>query len=197
MLSADLGIGTTFDSFQVWGKHPRVIDMLNSFVMEGAMLWAVAFSIRPEILSGPLDLDTSIFCSRCMISSSVHRIFSGHSLDVVNLWQSRGVSGGSFVLKHCEKKLLSMFALSLSLCADEPSWDNTGMVFCSFRRYFIVFQNCFLSAVLSLLIKESLFSIAKHCNSLVSCSPVLSHVSRNTCSFCSSVQVVTFLHSLE
>ena len=30
------------------------------------------------------------------------------------------------------------------------------MVFCSFRRYFIVFQNCFLSAVLSLLKKAFL-----------------------------------------
>jgi len=47
------------------------------------------------------------------------------------------------------------------------------------------------------LIKESLFGFAGHCNNIVPCSPVLSHVFRHTCSFCTPVQVVTFSHSSE
>ena len=61
------------------------MERLKSLVIEGAMLYVVAFSIRPKILSGPLDLDTSIFRSRWRISSSVHRILSGHSSDAVRL----------------------------------------------------------------------------------------------------------------
>ena len=61
------------------------MERLKSLVIEGVMLYVVAFSIWPEILSGPLDLDTSMFWSRWRISSSGHRTLSGHSSDAVRL----------------------------------------------------------------------------------------------------------------
>ena len=66
------GIGTTDDVFQAVGNFPEQIDMFMSFVIPGAMLVVVRFSIVPDMLSGPLDLVVSIDNSISRISSSVH-----------------------------------------------------------------------------------------------------------------------------
>ena len=47
--------------FQSDGTSPSLIDMLNNFVNELAMLKAVSFSILVDILSGPLAFDVSRF----------------------------------------------------------------------------------------------------------------------------------------
>jgi D-mannonate dehydratase len=71
------GIGTTDDVFQAVGNFPERIDMFMSFVIPGAMLVAVRFSIVPDIPSGPLDFVVSIDTSISRISSSTHRSSSG------------------------------------------------------------------------------------------------------------------------
>ena len=50
-------MGTTKDDFQSVGSLPLAIDMLNSLVMAGAMLYEVAFNILADIPSGPFDLE--------------------------------------------------------------------------------------------------------------------------------------------
>ena len=60
-------------------------------VMEGAILSAVAFSILPEILSGPFDFETSIDCRSC--ATLPHYMLSGHSSGVIKPRQSWLVSG--------------------------------------------------------------------------------------------------------
>ena len=47
-----------------------------------------------------------------------------------------------------------MLALSNSLSAYFPSRCSAGIVECSFPRYFIVFQNCFLFPLLMFLVKN-------------------------------------------
>ena len=53
------GMGATKDDFQSVGSFPLAIDMLNSLVMAGAMLYEVDFNILADIPSGPFDLETS------------------------------------------------------------------------------------------------------------------------------------------
>ena len=52
----DFGMGTTIESFHWSGSLPQRIEQLKCTVREGAMLEAVDFSIRPDILSGPQAL---------------------------------------------------------------------------------------------------------------------------------------------
>ena len=47
-------MGTTEESFHLVGNVPKEI---NSLVTDAVILTAVAFSILPEMLSGPLDLE--------------------------------------------------------------------------------------------------------------------------------------------
>ena len=63
-VSEDLGMGITEASFHLLGNVPVKIDRLNSLATGAAMLAAVAFNIRPEILSGPFDLEISIVSKR-------------------------------------------------------------------------------------------------------------------------------------
>ena len=60
--SPPFGIGT-FEIFQACGSLPSTILKLNSLVMDGATLEAVALSIRAEILSGPVALEGSSLAS--------------------------------------------------------------------------------------------------------------------------------------
>ena len=187
-MSADLGIGTTFDCFQIWRKHPRGMDML--VVMEGAMLWAVPFSIQPEFLSGPLDLETSIFCS---IGVWFPLLYIGYSQGIHQiLWicDSHGELVGAVLCWNIVRKIYWACLPCRYHCVQRNHYE-TVLEWCSAPSIgisCIVFQNCFLSAVLSLL-KKNLFSIAEQCISLVSCSLVLSYVPLE---HLLSVQVVCF-----
>ena len=51
-------MGTIRDDFHYFGSLPLAIDMLNTLVMAGAILWEVDFNILADMPSGPFDLET-------------------------------------------------------------------------------------------------------------------------------------------
>ncbi len=55
----DFGIRTTEGVFQLLRKRPRLMEILNSLVRDGAMLSAIHLSILADIRSGPLTLFVS------------------------------------------------------------------------------------------------------------------------------------------
>ena len=63
-VSEDFGMGKTEASFLLLGNVTVKIDRLNSLVTGAAMLAAVAFNIRPEILSGLFGFEISIVSKR-------------------------------------------------------------------------------------------------------------------------------------
>ena len=91
-------MGTTKDDFQSVGSFPLAIDMLNSLVMAGAMLYEVDFNILADIPSGPFDLETSREPNINSTSSSVQRRYDGHNEGPVS-GRSSQASGGSDRLK--------------------------------------------------------------------------------------------------
>ena len=66
-------MGTILASFQTFGKRPFEIERLSSFASDGAILGAVDFSMRPEMPSRPLALDTSRPAIMAATSSGVHK----------------------------------------------------------------------------------------------------------------------------
>ena len=62
-MSEDLEIATIEESFHFVGNVPVEMDRLKSLVTGAAIPNAVAFSILPKILSGPLDLEMLMFLS--------------------------------------------------------------------------------------------------------------------------------------
>lgn len=82
LVPLDLGMGTTYEVFQVEGTSAAAIDMLNNLVRTGAILPETPFSIFAEMLSGPLDLDVSSSCNRSRTSSSEHNCYSSSELKV-------------------------------------------------------------------------------------------------------------------
>ena len=108
-------MGTTLVHFHILGSVPFLIQMLKSLVTDGAIEWAVAFSIRAKMLSGPLALLTSSELKSSTTSSSWHRRSSGHwSGSTGNLSRSDLVRGGCWWLKHEEKKSLALSTLELA-----------------------------------------------------------------------------------
>ena len=70
-------MGTTDDFFHAEGRMPVVKDKLKSLVSEGAMLYAVLFSILADIPSRPVALVGSRATSRSHTSDSEQSISSG------------------------------------------------------------------------------------------------------------------------
>ena len=70
----------TSDDFAVQGNDPVLIDKLNNLVTTGAIVAAVALSMRGEMPSGPLAFVTSSNVRMEKTSSSVHRSCSGQAL---------------------------------------------------------------------------------------------------------------------
>ena len=79
----DLGTGDTLAVFHSSGSSPRLMEMLNSWVIAGVMLRAVSFSIRADISSWPLDLVVFRVDSIRYTSSLVQSKNAGHSLGTV------------------------------------------------------------------------------------------------------------------
>ena len=124
--SSDFGTGTTFDIFHRTGKQPDWIERLKSLVTEGAILEAVAFSIRAETPSGPFDFVVSrVFSNHCT-SSTEHSSSSGHSCVWSSSSRNEKSSGGRYWLRHSPKKEFSMSAFSTLLEATDPFRDSTG-----------------------------------------------------------------------
>ena len=71
-------MGTTEETFHASGNIPVDMEILNNFVSDGVMLWAVPFNILAEMPSGPLALLTSRDANMSNTSSSVHKKSSGH-----------------------------------------------------------------------------------------------------------------------
>ena len=72
-----LGIGTINDFFYTDGMVPVVSDKLKSLVIEGAILYAVHFSILADMPSCPLALDGSRAANKSPTSDSEQGISSG------------------------------------------------------------------------------------------------------------------------
>ena len=94
----------TLATFHSFGNLPKMRERLKSFVMAGAILYAVDLSILADILSGPLALEGSMVERRYVTSSTVHRRPSGMSLESV-VRTLPGKRGGSQLLKLCEEWL--------------------------------------------------------------------------------------------
>ena len=97
-------MGTTKDDFQSVGNFPPAVDMLNSLVMAGTMLYEVDVNILADIPSGPFDLETSREPNINSASSSVQRRYDGHNEGSVS-GRSSLVTGGSDFEKHCPSRL--------------------------------------------------------------------------------------------
>jgi len=77
-MSFPFGIGTMLVHFHILGNVRLLIQMLNNFVTDGAIEQAVAFSMRAEVLSGPLALAISSELESSTNSSTSHRRSTGH-----------------------------------------------------------------------------------------------------------------------
>ena len=97
------GMGTTEETFHASGNIPVDMEILNNFVSDGVMLWAIPFNILAEMPSGPLALLTSRDANMSNTSSSVHKKSSGHSFIPSLLKLSPLDKGGWALLKHSEK----------------------------------------------------------------------------------------------
>ena len=87
-----MNIGVILAHFQVVGKEPVAIDLLNSLVRLGAIERAVHFSIVADTPSRPVDLTGFKSSNRSVICSSIH------NTDVGQPFGSRGgksLSGGN------------------------------------------------------------------------------------------------------
>ena len=89
------------------------MKQLNNFVSDGAIALAVHLSMRAEIPSGPLALDTSRDLSSSQTSSSVQSISWEDSETPVRVEVEIEI-GGHDELKHPEKNSLNALAFSSS-----------------------------------------------------------------------------------
>ena len=88
-----------------------MMEQLNNFVSDGAIALAVHLSMRAEIPSDPLALDTSRDLSSSQTSSSVQSISWEDSETPVRVEVE---IGGHDELKHPEKNSLNALAFSSS-----------------------------------------------------------------------------------
>ena len=139
-------MGTTEDCFQLAGGRPHTMEWLNSFVSEGVIAVAVDLSIRAEMPSGPLALDTSRHLSSSYTSSSEHRIWE-HSGSLVEVTVE---IGGYAELKQLEKNSLNAFALSSSELQVVLSCVKVPIVVPCLFKILMVFQNFLVSEVFKL-----------------------------------------------
>ena len=109
-------------------------------------MWAVFFSIVPDIPSGPDALLVSIARSRPRTSSSEQKIFSGSSAEefTEKVWESASVRGGTVELKFWERTSFSTEALSTFVEAIIDPLFRVGIWLDAFFKNFTVFQNCLL-----------------------------------------------------
>ena len=97
-------IGTTEEVFQSLGKRPSLMKMLKSLVRDGAMLFAVPFSILLDKPSGPLALAASSNRMYESTSPSKQSRSSGHSSLCRFKFPFGGTRGSTVLLKQVEKK---------------------------------------------------------------------------------------------
>ncbi len=76
----DFGTGTTEEIFQLAGKRPSGLKMLNSLVRDVAMLCAVHLSILADIPSGPQALLVSKDLMYARTSLAVQSRSSGQEI---------------------------------------------------------------------------------------------------------------------
>ncbi len=122
-------MGTTDEIFQLAGGLPHMMEQLNSFVRDGAIAVAVDLSIRAEIPSGPLALDTSKRLSISKTSSSVHKMLLGHSK---SLGVGKVETGGYDELKTAGEKVVESVGLILVRAASSAIMcqsTNCGVLF--------------------------------------------------------------------
>jgi len=95
-MSFPFGIGTMLVHFHILGNVQLLIQMLNSFITDGAIEQAVAFSMWAEVLSGPLlALAISSELKSSTTSSTSHKRSTGHwSGSTWNLLRSSLLNSG-------------------------------------------------------------------------------------------------------
>ena len=110
------------DSFQALGTLPSLIDRLNNCSYnKGGNTCCCMFNILAEILSGPLDLETSRLRSTSNTESSSQRSSTGWSSERSTFLSVTSSRWALRELKHLEKNRLSMSAFCELVWAPLPS----------------------------------------------------------------------------
>ena len=146
-----LGIGTTWEIFQSRGIFPCLRDWLNSWVIDGATLAAVHFSMTAEMLSGPEDLLVSREAKRSRMKSSSHNNVLGISPVQGSVWWSDTSRGVWDLLKHDVKKEFNNSAFCKSVWAMVLGVVRVGIVETDLFNSLQVLQNSFVFLGFSLL----------------------------------------------
>ena len=174
-------MGTTDDFFHAEGRMPVVKDKLKSLVSEGAMLYAVLFSILADIPSRPVALVGSRATSRSHTSDSEQSISSGR-VEVECGGATWGWMGGWDLLKQFTKNELSRFAFSRSDWATASPNVRVGIDDLFLFKTLIAFQNFFRISRIEQT-EILLFGQSQLSKSMVACESVLTIISSPLCPF--------------